>query len=320
MARFISRKLVHVVLVLFLVSIALAFMLELSPTDPAYAIVGEHPTAEQIARVHEELNLDAPLHERYWDWVSGVLQGDFGQSYVTKVPVAESIRERVPVTLEVILLAFLIALAISIPLGIYTAFRADGRFDRCWHAVSSAMISIPPFVSALLLSFVFAIVLRNSPLALPATGWAPFTEGPLQNLRYAVLPAVTLALAEVPVFARVLRADMIATLSENYILAARARGVPVWRILFRHALRPSSFSLVTITALTLGRLLGGSVVVESVFALPGLGNLVIQNIRANDVPVVQGVVMFVAVSYVLINACTDVVYGFLDPRVRTRGA
>lgn len=316
MGRFITAKITHLAAVLIIVSIALTFLIDLTPGDPAYSIVGAEATDEQVTAVHEQLGIDDPFATRYARWVGDLATLDFGESYVTKQPVTEAIRERLPTTIELVLLTLLLALAVSIPAGIYTAYRADGRFDRTWTTLTSSIVSIPPFVTALLLVYVFALRFRW----LPATGWLPFFEDPAGNLRHMLLPALTLALVEVPSFSRLLRADMISTLQEDYILAARARGVPTRRILVRHALRPSSFSLVTLAGLSLGRLIGGAVIVEVLFALPGIGQYIINSIMGKDIPAVQGVVMFIAIAYVVVNLLLDVAYGYLDPRVRARRA
>jgi peptide/nickel transport system permease protein len=317
--RYIVRKLIHVVVVLLVVSFALTFLLDLAPGDPALALIGDQATPDQIAQVHKDLHLDDPILERYGRWLSGILHGDFGVSYQTKEKVSSLIAERLPVTAEIVLLAIGLALLIAVPLGIYTAFRADGVFDRVWMVVSSALISVPPFLSALVLVYFFAVRARDSPIHFPATGWSPLQDGLGENLWYLVLPVVALALVEIPSFARLLRADMMATLQEDFILAARARGVPTGRILLRHAFRPSTMSLITFASLSIARLIGGAVIVETLFSLPGLGQLTVQSIFSKDVLVVQGVAMFVAIAYVVINAVVDIGYSLIDPRVRMAG-
>lgn len=314
MARLVAGKLLHLALVLVIVSFALTFLIDLTPGDPAFAILGPEATDEQVATVHETLGLDDSLVTRYGRWLGDLATFDFGTSYITRQPVLETVGERLPVTAELIGLTLVIALAISVPVGVYTAYRADGRFDRAWMVANSAIVSVPPFVTALVLVFLLALQAR----VFPATGWVALGDDPAENLRHIFLPALTLALVEIPSFSRLLRADMITTLQEDYILAARARGVPTTRILVRHALRPSSFSLVTLAGLSLGRLIGGAVVVEVLFALPGLGQFIVNSIQNKDIPAVQGVVMFVAVLYVVVNLLLDVSYGYLDPRARAR--
>lgn len=310
----------HVTAVLLIVSFALLLLLDLSPGDPALAVLGENPTKEQIAQVREQLGLNDSVPTRYLNWLDDLVHGDFGTSYVTRQKVTDVIAESLPVTAELIILAILMALAVSIPLGVYTAYKADGRFDRIWQSISSVILSIPPFVSALILVYFFALQLKDFPIHFPVTGWVNLTDNVASNLWYVFLPALTLALVEIPQYSRLVRADMIATLQEDYILAARAKGLPIRRILYRHALRPSSFSLVTLAALSTGRLIGGAVIVESLFALPGLGEVLRRSIFDKDIPQVQGLVMFIAFVYVLMNVLLDLIYHLLDPRVRTQRA
>jgi peptide/nickel transport system permease protein len=318
--RLIARRLAHIVLVLLVVSFALTFLVNLTPGDPAYSILGEQATDEQVAQVHKDLHLDDSVPSRYGRWLSDIGKGDFGTSYVTKRPVMDAITEALPATAELVLLTILVSLAVAIPIGVYTGYRPDSRFDRFWVLVSSVFVSLPSFVTALVLVYIFALLLQSFPIHFPATGWEKLTDSPGENLWYITLPVIALSLQQIPQFARLLRADMIATLHEDYILAARSKGVSTRRILFRHALRPSSFSLVTLAGLNLGHLIGGAVIIETLFALPGIGSLTVNSVLSKDVAVVQGVVMLVAIVYVVVNTLVDVTYGYLDPRVRVRKA
>jgi peptide/nickel transport system permease protein len=206
-----------------------------------------------------------------------------------------------------------LALAIAIPLGVWSAYRVGGRFDKVTAAASFGVISVPTFLAAVLLVLLFAINWRLFPLG----QWArPTDQGWLTNLHYAFLPALALALPEAAVFTRVLRSDMISTLQEDYILAAKARGMPMRHILAREALRPSSFSLITVGGLSVGRLIGGTIIVEQVFSLPGVGSLIVNGANTNDYKLVQGGVLMIAVIYVGVNLVVDLLYGFLDPRTR----
>ncbi|MCK9878047.1 ABC transporter permease [Frankia sp. AgPm24] len=312
--RLVGWQLARTAVVLLLVGFGATFLLDLAPGDPAFALLGEQASAEQVATVHRALRLDDPFLTRYATWIGGVLRGDFGTSYLTGEPVMTEVAARLAVTGELVVLALASALVVAVPIGVFTAYRAHGRADRVWSLASSALIATPPFVVALV--GVYLLTLKIG--ALPATGWVAPVDGLGANLRHAVLPVATLVLSLVPTYTRMLRADMTATLREDYILAARSRGLPVRRILFRHALRPSSFSLITLTGISVGQLIGGAVVVEVLFALPGLGQLMVTSVTAKDVPVVQGIVMFLAVVYCVAGAVTDLLYGFLDPRVRVR--
>jgi peptide/nickel transport system permease protein len=241
-----------------------------------------------------------------------VLQGDFGRSFRTGQTVLQAVGERLPVSIELMLFAEIIGLAIGVPLAIACAVRSGGAFDRLMTGSAFGMLSVPTFLSAILLIYLFAVQLRW----LPATGYVPFDEDPIANLRFFVLPSLTLALAEWPGIMRVLRSDMIATLQEDYIALAKAKGLKASRILFVHALKPSSLTLVTITGINIGRLIGGAVIVETIFALPGIGRLLVGAIYTRDLVILQGVVLLVASGFVLMNFIVDMLYAVLDPRIR----
>lgn len=303
----------HLIAVLFLVSLGVTALADLLPGSAALSVLGEHATPEQIAEFNAQYGLDDPLLVRYGRWISGVVTGDLGSSVRGSGEVFDLIAERLPVTLEIAVLAILITAVVAVPLALVSAERGGGILDRFLTTVSSALVSVPAFVVALLLVALIAVQFGAAPVA----GWAPIENGVVNNIRFAILPATTLALVEIPVLYRVLRADASWTLNQDFVLAARARGLSRGYVLFRHVLRPSSLSTVTMLGLTVGRLLGGTVIVEVIFALPGMGNLAVQSIYGNDIVVVQGVVMLVAVVYVATNALIDLSYRLLDPRVRT---
>jgi peptide/nickel transport system permease protein len=258
------------------------------------------------------MGLDQPIWWRYLSWLGNVMQGDFGRSFRTGQTVLQAVSERLPVSIELMLLAQIGALAIGVPLAIVCAARSGGPFDRFMTGTAFGMLSVPTFLSAILLIYLFAVELRW----LPATGYVPFAEDPVGNLRFFVLPSLTLALAEWPGVMRILRSDMIATLQEDYIALAKAKGLTPARILFVHALKPSSLTLVTITGINIGRLIGGAVIVETVFALPGIGRLLVSAIGTRDLIILQGVVLLVAAGFVIMNFIVDLLYAVLDPRIR----
>jgi peptide/nickel transport system permease protein len=258
------------------------------------------------------MGLDQPVLIRYLGWLGHVLQGDFGRSFRTGQTVLQAVAERLPVSFELMILAELTGLLIGVPLAIACAARSGGAFDRFMTSSAFGMLSVPTFLSAILLIYLFAVELHW----LPATGYAPFTEDPLGNLRFMVLPALTLALAEWPGIMRVLRSDMIATLQEDYIALAKAKGLKPSRILFVHALKPSSLTLVTVTGINIGRLIGGALIVETIFALPGIGRLLVGAIYTRDLIILQGVVLLVASGFVVVNFIVDMLYAVLDPRIR----
>jgi peptide/nickel transport system permease protein len=311
--RQVGSRLLRLVPVLFLITLFTTAMVDLMPGSPALAMLGDQATPEQIARLNEQLGLDQPFLVRYWDWLVAALGGDLGTSLRMGLPVTTAIAERFPVTLEIALLSVVMALVIAVPLALVAGARAGGGLDRVATALSSALLSLPGFAAAVLLIYLLAVKARLFPVG----GWVPFTEDPIGNLRFAFLPALSLALMEAAVYFRLLRSDVISTLQEKFVLSARARGLPPGYVLFRHVLRPSLFSLTTVAGLSMGRLLGGAVIVESLFALPGLGFLVIQSVPFQDIPTIQGIVVVVAVIYVLINIVVDVGYAVIDPRIRT---
>lgn len=300
------------VLLLLMVSIATFLLLELIPGDPVDGLLPPGATDDVRDEVRAAYGLDKPLLDRYFSWLGGVFQGDFGRSLVTRASVADTIAERAPVSAELAVLAMALALAISVPVGVYTAYRPNGAVDTVATFLTSASMAIPSFVLGLLLIWIFGMELGMFPLA----GWVPFAEDPVEHVRSIALPVITMAATECVLFIRLLKGDMMATLKQDNVLAARARGLPTWRILVRHALRQSSFSLVTVSGVVIGRLIGGAVIVESLFSLPGLGSLVVNAILTRDFVVVQAVVLLVAVVYLTLNTLVDLAYPLLDPRVR----
>ncbi|MBR1166481.1 ABC transporter permease [Bradyrhizobium liaoningense] len=312
MLNFVVRRLLGMLPVLLAVSLLTFLIASLLPGDLALVILGDQATPENVAALRRDMGLDQPLWWRYLSWLGQVLQGDLGRSFRTGQTVLQAVAERIPVSLQLMLMAEFIGLLIGVPVAIACAARAGGAFDRFMTGSAFAMLSMPSFLTAILLIYLFAVELRW----LPATGYVPFTEAPLANLRFFVLPALTLALAEWPGIMRVLRSDMIATLQEDYIALAKAKGLKPSRILFVHALKPSSLTLVTVTGINIGRLLGGTLIVESIFALPGIGRLLVGAIYTRDLVILQGVVLLVACGFVIVNFIVDMLYAVLDPRIR----
>ncbi|MBH5367547.1 ABC transporter permease [Bradyrhizobium glycinis] len=312
MLNFVVRRLLGMLPVLLAVSLLTFLIASLLPGDLALVILGDQATPENVAALRRDMGLDQPLWWRYLSWLGHVLQGDLGRSFRTGQTVLQAVAERIPVSLQLMLMAEFIGLLIGVPIAIACAARAGGAFDRFMTGSAFAMLSMPSFLVAILLIYLFAVELRW----LPATGYVPFTEAPLANLRFFVLPALTLALAEWPGIMRVLRSDMIATLQEDYIALAKAKGLKPSRILFVHALKPSSLTLVTVTGINIGRLLGGTLIVESIFALPGIGRLLVGAIYTRDLVILQGVVLLVACGFVIVNFIVDMLYAVLDPRIR----
>jgi peptide/nickel transport system permease protein len=313
MLRFLAMRMVRTIPVLLAVTFAASILIDLLPGEPIDAVFGDiGVTDAQRAAARRELNLDRSIPERYVLWLGDLVQGDLGRSYRSGQEVSAAFLDRLPVTLELAVVSFALVLVISLPLGILAAQRPGSFVDRCVVFISSSMIASPSFLSALVLVYVFAVSFH----VFPVTGWVPLTEDPLANLRHVALPATALALGEIATFTRVLRSDLIATLKEDYIAAARASGLSSRYVLIRHALRPSSFALLTLSGIALGRLLTGTIIVETIFAIPGLGFLAINAIRDNDAVLVQAIVLLASLTYVLLNVLVDVSYSWLDPRVR----
>jgi len=312
MAKFIGRRLLYLLPVLLAVTLLTFLFASLLPGDLALTILGDQATPEKVEALRRQMGLDLPLWERYLHWLWGAMQGDLGRSFRTGETVIGAVLERLPVSIELMIMAEVLGLAIAIPLAIVCAVKSGSAFDRWVTGVAFAKLSLPPFMVAILLIYLFAVELNW----LPATGWVPFGEDPIANIRSFILPAFTLAIAEWPVLMRVLRSDMIATLQEDYIAMAKAKGLKPWRILLVHALKPSSLTLVTVTGINIGRLIGGTLIIETIFALPGIGRLLVGAIYARDFIILQGVVLFVAVGFVLVNFIVDMLYAVLDPRIR----
>jgi peptide/nickel transport system permease protein len=288
-------------------------MINLLPGDIAYVIGGETASQQDIDAIRHELGLDRNLFVRYFDWLGNIASGDLGKSYLTNEPVLDSILMRLPVTLELIVISQLIALCLALPAGILSAYRNGTFLDRIISAAGFTTLSIPSFVMALVAIYLFAIQHRW----LPATGYTPLSYGIWANVRSFILPGLSIALIEWVILMRVLRSDMITTLQQNYILMAKAKGLPPWKILLHHALRPSSLTLITVLGIQIGRYLGEAVIVETIFALPGIGRLMVSAIYARDYMVVQGCILLVTVGYVVLNSMVDILYAALDPRIRT---
>ena len=274
MLGLLGRRLFYLIPVLLAVTALTFVVANLLPGDLAIAMLGDQATPENVAALHKKLGLDLPLWQQYFHWLGGVLTGDFGTSHRTGETVLRAISGRLPVSLELMIIAELGGILIGMPLAVLCAMRPGSAFDRACSAVAFAMLSVPPFMLAILLIFIFALRLG----VLPATAYVPFTQDVIGNLRAMVLPGATLALLEWPTIMRVLRSDMISTLQEDYIAMARAKGLTARRILFVHALKPSSLTLVTVIGLNIGRLIGGAVITESIFALPGIGRLLVESI------------------------------------------
>ena len=304
MFRFLVRRLALTLPVLFGVSTLVFALIHFIPGDPAQAMLGETASDEDVQALRERLGLDRPLVEQYGTFLAGVARGDLGTSLRTNEPVATAILDRLPATLELAAAAMLVSIGIAIPLGIIAAVRRGTFVDHLATTLALTGISIPSFWLGPLLAIVFAVEL----------GWLPVSgRGTPAHL---ILPAISLGTALAAILARMMRASLLEELREPYVQAARARGTSRTRAVLRHAFRNSLIPVVTLVGLQLGAVLTGTVITETIFAWPGVGRLLIQSIGFRDYPLVQGCILFIAVTYVGVNLLTDLVYGVLDPRIR----
>jgi peptide/nickel transport system permease protein len=313
---FLWRKFLYFLVIVLIVSAFTFVMIDLLPGDAAHVFTGPEASAETLAAIRQEMGLNAPVIVRFFRWIGRAVRGDLGLSMVTREPVWDALMARLPVTLELLLFAQLMALSLAIPAAMICARKPGGAIDRVLTTVSFASISLPNFVMAILLVFFFVLRLGW----LPATSFAPFSDGLSANVRSLLLPGLSIALVEWVILFRVLRSDLITTLGEDFILLARSKGLGNARVLFRHALRPSSLNLLTVIGLQMGHLIGGALVVETIFALPGIGRLLVTAIYSRDIFMIQGCVLWITLGYVSVNLFVDILYAVLDPRIRLEDA
>jgi len=311
-ARYIGSRLVQAIPVLFLVSVAVFSIIHLTPGDPAYVLLGPNALPDQVKEIRAELGLDRPLPVQYAVWVSRVVRGDLGRSYLNGFPVIGLLDRAWPVTLQVTIGALLVALAVAVPLALLTV-----RFRRTWvdHAAGAFVAvayGMPTFWVAILLVFVLSIRLRW----LPPSGYVSLGQDPGQALRLLLMPSIALSLGVASVLARFLRATLLEELAREYVRTARAKGLAERAVLYRHATRNALVPVVTVLGMQFGAFMGGAVLTEAIFGLPGVGRLLWNSVLSRDYAVVQAAVLVSAVVFVLINLLTDLCYGLLDPRIR----
>jgi peptide/nickel transport system permease protein len=309
---YIARRLLATGPVLALVAVFVFLLLHLAPGDPAAMIAGDYATPEQVARIRAHLGLDRPLPEQFIGWVIRLLQGDLGHSIFSDLPVTRLIGQRIEPTLMLTLVTVLIAVSIAIPLGVVAAARAGSLLDRAVMGLAVIGFSTPIFVVGYLLIFVFALELEW----FPSQGYVRLADGLLANLQSLALPAFALGLLYVALLARVTRATVLEVLAEDYIRTADAKGLAPSTVMMRHALKNAAVPIATVVGVGIAALLGGVVVTETVFNIPGLGRLTADAILRRDYPVVQGLILLFASSYVIINLLVDLSYVLFDPRIR----
>ena len=312
MYGYFFRRLLGTIPVLLVVAVFIFLMLRLTPSDPAAVIAGDNATTEQVAQIRSQLGLDRPMIEQFVIWSGKVLRGDLGESFFFKKTVASLIGERIEPTLSLALFTMVLAVLIAVPLGVLAAHRQGSWIDRIVMGFSVLGFSMPSFVVAYLLIYLFAVWLNW----LPVQGYQRIAEGLGGWVRGLVLPSLTLSVIFVALIARMTRTSMLEVLSEDYIRTARAKGQSERKVLFRHALRNAAVPIVTVIGLSVALLIGGVIVTESVFTIPGLGRLTVDAVLARDYPTIQAVILLFSFVYVMINLTVDMMYSLLDPRIR----
>jgi peptide/nickel transport system permease protein len=312
MTAYIIRRLVSVIPVLFVVATVLFLIIHLSPGDPAEVMLGNEASEQSVATLRHQLGLDQPLPVQLVNWYGRVLRLDLGRSIYSDKPVVEQIARNWQPTFLLTLLAVVFAVLVGVPLGVLAATHQSSFLDKIFMMVATMGISVPSFWLGLNLIVVFSLIF---PL-LPSQGFVPPSQGVWAALRHLILPAAALGLPQIALIARMTRSSMLEVLSLDYVRTARAKGVAEWRVVYGHALRNTMIPTVTVIGLSFAILLGGAVIIEQVFNIPGLGTLIVASVIRRDYAVVQGTVLLVTGIYVLINLCIDLLYAFLDPRIR----
>ena len=309
---YVLKRILAVIPVLGIVAVIVFLLLHLSPGDPAELIAGDTASSADVERVRELLGLNRPLYEQFFSWLGRLLQGDLGVSVFTGLPVTRMIGQRLEPTLWLTFLTITFAVVFAVPMGVIAAWKAGTWIDRALMALAVLAFSLPVFLIGYLFIFGFSIQLAW----LPVQGFRSLSEGFVPFIRHLILPAASGGLVYMALIARMTRATMLEVLSEDYIRTARARGVGNRRLLLRHALKNAAVPIVTTIGLGIALLLGGVIVTESVFAIPGIGRLTVDSVLRHDYPVIQGIVLVVAAVYVFINLAIDLLYTVLDPRIR----
>jgi peptide/nickel transport system permease protein len=306
------RRLLATIVVMAVVAFVVFLLLYLTPGDPAAILAGDAATSEDIARIREKLGLDAPFLERFGQWLWRLLHGDLGISIFTNLPVTHLIGQRIEPTLSLTVCTLVISVLVAVPLGVVAAARAGTWIDRLVMAFSVGGFSIPVFVLAYALILLFSIQLEW----LPVQGYRPLSEGVWEWARHLVLPSIALGTVYIALIARMTRAAMLDVLAQDYVRTAQAKGLAPSAVLIHHALKNAAVPIATVVGIGIALLIGGAIVTETVFALPGIGRLTVDAILRRDYPIIQGVVLLFSAAYVLINLAVDLSYTLFDPRIR----
>lgn len=312
MLQHVVKKILSVIPLLFLISLILFLIISMLPGDVAASLVGDSTDVEYVEQMRQKLGVDRPWYEQYWSWLTNVLRGDLGRSMLTsREPVINKVMVRLPVTLELTLLSILISILFAIPLGILSAVKRGKVFDMIGSVLSMIGIAMPPFWLGILLLLLFSVTLGW----LPASGYVPFFQDPIANLRCMILPALSVGIAFAATIMRQTRSSILEVLSQDYIMTARSKGLRERIIMWKHALRNALIPVITVISMQIGRLIGGSVVTEMVFSLPGMGREIANSLLARDYPVCIALILITAVFVVLVNTLVDVIIVFVDPRI-----
>ena len=312
MLSYIGRRLLATIPVMAIVALFVFSLLYIAPGDPAAIIAGDQATPEDVARIRASLGLERPFLIRFGEWSWQILRGDLGTSIFTNLPVSQLIAQRIEPTLSLMIVTLILSISIAVPLGVVAAWKAGSWIDRLVMAMAVFGFSVPVFVVAYLLAYVFALELDW----LPVQGYTPISQGIWPWLQNLILPSIALGFVYIALIARITRATMLEILSQDYVKTARSKGLGQRAVLFVHALKNAAVPIVTVIGIGIALLIGGAVVTESVFVIPGLGRLTIDAILRRDYPVIQGVVLLFSFVYVLVNLGVDLLYTVFDPRIR----
>jgi len=314
MGVYILKRVLSAIPILFVVSVAIFSIIHLTPGNPASLLLGEDATSEQINDLSKKMGLNEPIYEQYLKWIGGALQGDLGESYFMGQSVMEAIKSHLGPTISLAIIAEIIALLISIPLGIIAAIKRGTTTDQFVMVLSLMGMAVPSFLLAIFLALIVGVQFGW----LPVVGYAPLEDGLWNHIKHLILPAISLGSIQAALIARMTRSSMLEVLDMNYIKMARSQGVKERTVIFHHAFKNAFLPVLTVIGATLGSLVTGSVVTETIFNIPGIGQLIINSIQRRDYSIIQGIVLFVTFAYVIVNLLIDLLYGFIDPRVRLK--
>jgi peptide/nickel transport system permease protein len=314
MAQFVVRRLIQFIPVMILVSIVVFLMVRMIPGDPAAALLGPNAKPEQVEAMRAQMGLDEPIWVQYFVWVSRMLGGDFGKSFINDFPVSKLILRKLPATVQLAVAALIVALLISIPLGIMSSLRRGHWPDHIATVYNSLAMGIPNFWLGILFVLIFALKLK----VLPPSGYVSLAEEPVAGLKFLILPALTLGIYISAILARFIKSSILETLNQEYVRTAHSKGLPSRLVVSRHILKNALIPLVTVFGLQFGGLLGGAVITEYIFDWPGLGNLLVHSILTRDYSIVQAVTILAVTVYLVVNLGTDLLYGLIDPRIRRK--